>query len=268
MLVQDVSSGRPRVSVASVRQIEKAKLLELSAGPQTRSFLPKEQANYCVVLAPRKATPYGCSACATQPCTPLRAPPFQKPPSGKNGFGGLCVVFSLSGPVAFAGSRSGSPFPVSSVVAAVLAAGGVVRVGCAHGVDQAVRSAAGASAVVVSASAWSHLPPRVALAVRTRAVVSGAAALVVFSPAVVPALAGGLVALHSGVLGPGSALVLSVALELGLPVWVAGSARPVGSGWASCAVADVAGFVRFSAQPAFASAAPALPPSAKAMLPR
>ncbi len=110
------------------------------------------------------------------------------------------------------------------------------RVGCARGVDQAVRACAGSAAVVVSASAWSHLPPRAALAVRTRAVVLGASALVVFPSA-------------SGVLGPGSALALSVALELALPVWVAGSVSPAGSGWASCVVAGVAGFVRSTVQP-------------------
>jgi hypothetical protein len=48
--------------------------------------------------------------------------------------------FPLGGAVAFYGSRHGSPFPVSLVVAAVLSAGGSVRVGCAPGVDAAVRS--------------------------------------------------------------------------------------------------------------------------------
>jgi hypothetical protein len=49
-------------------------------------------------------------------------------------------AFPLGGAVAFYGSRHGSPFPVSLVVAAVLSAGGSVRVGCAPGVDAAVRS--------------------------------------------------------------------------------------------------------------------------------
>jgi len=146
------------------------------------------------------------------------------------------TLFPLSGTVAFAGSRFGSPLPVSPVVSAVLAAGGVVRVGCARGVDQVVRSAAGPAALVVPASAWSHLPPRAALSVRTCAVVSGAAALAVFPPA-------------GGVLGPGSALALSAALELGLPVWVAGSVCPAGLGWAALAVAGVGGFVCAPLQP-------------------
>ena len=46
----------------------------------------------------------------------------------------------LEGIVAFAGSRYGSPFGVPSAVGAVLAAGGSVRVGCARGVDQCVRT--------------------------------------------------------------------------------------------------------------------------------
>ncbi len=141
----------------------------------------------------------------------------------------MAPSFPLCGVVAFAGSRHGSPWPVSPVVAAVRAAGGSVRVGCARGVDQAVRSAAGASVVVVSASAWSHLPPRAALAVRTRAVVAGGSSLCVFPPA-------------SGILGPGSALALSVALEHGLCVWVAGTVSPRGCGWVPLAVAGVPGF--------------------------
>ena len=153
----------------------------------------------------------------------------------KTVFGGL-ALFSLAGSVAFAGSRYGSPWAVAPVVASVLAAGGSVRVGCARGVDLSVRVCAGASAVVVSASAWSHLPPRAALSVRTRAVVSGASALLVFPPA-------------SGVLGPGSALALSVALELGLPVWVAGSLSPAGLSWVASPVAGVPGFVCVPAQP-------------------
>lgn len=144
---------------------------------------------------------------------------------------------SLAGPVAFAGSRFGSPFPVAPAVGAVLAAGGVVRVGCARGVDRAVRAAAGPAALVVSASAWSALPPAAALAARTRAVVAGAGALLVFPPA-------------SGVLGPGSALALACALERGLPVWAAGPRCPAGRGWVPSPLAGVAGFLRPPAQPA------------------
>ncbi len=116
-------------------------------------------------------------------------------------------AFPLSGAVAFAGSRSGSPFPVAPVVRAVLSAGGSVRVGCAPGVDAAVRGSC-PSAVVVRASSFSG-PPRARLAARTRAVVAGASALCVFLPA-------------SGVLGPGSTLAVREALRRGLPVWCVG----------------------------------------------
>lgn len=115
--------------------------------------------------------------------------------------------FPLSGVVAFAGSRHGSPFPVAPVVSAVLAAGGSVRVGCAPGVDAAVRSYC-PSAVVLRASSFSG-PPRARLAARTRAVVAGADALVVLPPA-------------GGTLGPGSSLAGREALRRGLSVWCAG----------------------------------------------
>ena len=75
----------------------------------------------------------------------------------------------LGGAVAFCGSRHGSPFPVSPIVAAVLSSGGSTRVGCAPGVDAAVRSCC-PSAVVFWASSFSGSP-------RTRAVVAGASAL-------------------------------------------------------------------------------------------
>jgi len=99
--------------------------------------------------------------------------------------------FPLSGVVAFAGSRHGSPFPVAPLVSAVLAAGGSVRVGCAPGVDAVVRSCC-LLAVVVRASSFPG-PPRARLAARTRVVVAGASALCVFPPA-------------GGALGPGSSL--------------------------------------------------------------
>jgi len=142
----------------------------------------------------------------------------------------------LSGPVAVVGSRHGSPWPVAPVVRAILAAGGVVRTGCAPGVDAAARAAA-PGAVVVSASApqFAGLPRPVALAARTRAVVAGALALVVFPPA-------------SGVLGPGSALAVSCALERFIPVWVAGSWP--GAGWQACTLAGVPGWLLTPAQPA------------------
>ena len=120
-------------------------------------------------------------------------------------------MLPISGVVAFAGSRHGSPFPVAPVVSAVLAAGGVVRVGCARGVDAAVRAVA-PSAVTLEAKNF----PGVAanqLAARTRVVVSGAQALALFPPG-------------SGVLGPGSTLALECALKASIPVWVAGHCAP------------------------------------------
>lgn len=74
-------------------------------------------------------------------------------------------TFPLGGAVAFCGSRHGSPFPVPPVLAAVLSAGGSVRVGCAPGVDAAVRSCC-PSAVVMRASSFPG-PPRARLAART-----------------------------------------------------------------------------------------------------
>ena len=150
------------------------------------------------------------------------------------GWGLVPSPFPLSGVVAFAGSRFGSPWSPAPVALAVLAAGGSVRVGCARGVDSAVRRAA-PLAVVVSASAFVGLPPRAALARRTAVVVSGAAALCLFPPA-------------SGVLGPGSSLALTIALERGLPVWSAGP-RPVGLGWRACTLAGVPGWLCSPAQP-------------------
>ena len=112
----------------------------------------------------------------------------------------------LGGIVAFAGSRYGSPFGVGPVVSGVLAAGGFIRVGCAQGVDACVRSLVPCSSlVVVSASEFSRLPVSAALAVRTKAVVSGSQCLLAF-----PAT--------GGVLGKGTAIAVSTALELSLPV--------------------------------------------------
>jgi NAD(P)H-hydrate repair Nnr-like enzyme with NAD(P)H-hydrate dehydratase domain len=135
-------------------------------------------------------------------------------------------MLPLSGVVAFAGSRHGSPFPVLPVVSAVLAAGGVVRVGCARGVDAAVRATA-PNAVTLEAKNF----PGVAamqLAARTRAVVAGAHALVLFPPG-------------SGVLGPGSTLALECALKASLPVWVAGRRAP-SSAWSALNLAGVPGW--------------------------
>lgn len=140
--------------------------------------------------------------------------------------------FPLGGAVAFAGSRSGSPFPVSPVVSAVLSAGGSVRVGCAPGVDAAVRAACPSAAVLRAASFPG--PPRVRLAARTRAVVAGASSLVVFPPA-------------GGILGPGTSLAVCEALQRGLPVWSAGPQPSVPADWASLRLAGVPGFVCLAA---------------------
>ena len=74
----------------------------------------------------------------------------------------------LSGVVAFAGSRHGSPFPVVPVVLAVLAAGGCIRVGCARGVDTAVRAVV-PNAVTLEAKNFPGVAA-VQLAARTRVV--------------------------------------------------------------------------------------------------
>ena len=137
----------------------------------------------------------------------------------------------LGGVVAFAGSRYGSPFGVGSVVSGVLAAGGFVRVGCAQGVDACVRGLVPCSSlVVVSASEFFGLSVSAALAVRTRAVVSGSQCLLAFP-------------LSSGVLGKGTAIAVSTALDLSLPVWVAGPVCPVGFGWKSSGLFGVAGWL-------------------------
>jgi hypothetical protein len=151
-------------------------------------------------------------------------------------------VLPLSGVVAVAGSRHGSPWPAAPVVALVLASGGVVRVGDQRGVDAVVRLAS-PSAVVVEASSFPG-PPKAKLAQRTRAVVLGgpgvgprASCLLVFPPV------GGAPAL-----GPGSALALRLALEAALPVWVAGEPRPSGPGWVPLALAGVPGWALPPAQ--------------------
>ncbi len=157
----------------------------------------------------------------------------------------MSQVFPLSGVVAVAGSRHGSPWPVSPVVQLVVASGGVVRVGDQRGVDAAVRAAC-PSAVVVRVAQFSG-PPAARLAQRTRAVVLGhpslglppapASALLVFPPV------GGAPAL-----GPGSSLALRLAVGAGLPVWVAGDPRPAGPGWAPLSLAGVPGWVLYPVQ--------------------
>ena len=144
--------------------------------------------------------------------------------------------FPLGGAVAFAGSRHGSPFPVTPVVSAVLSAGGSVRVGCASGVDAAVRSCC-PSAVVLRALSFSG-PPHARLAARTRAVVSGASALCVFPPA-------------GGVLGPGSTLAVRCALSTGIPVWCAGPRPSVSASWSPLRLAGIPGFACLPASSLF-----------------
>ena len=145
----------------------------------------------------------------------------------------MSEIITLSGWVAVAGSRRGSPWSPAPVLALVRAAGGRVRVGDAAGVDAAVRALC-PDARVLSARAFPG-PPRAALARRTRAVVLGpppADLLLVFPPA------GGAPAL-----GPGSSLALRLALEAGLPAWVAGEPRPPGALWRPLALAGVPGWV-------------------------
>jgi len=143
------------------------------------------------------------------------------------------VGFPLATTVAFAGSRHGSPYPVQPVVSAVLNSGGSIRVGCAAGVDHAVRLFAPSAVVLsVSSARFSQLPPASALAARTVAVVSGATALCIFPPA-------------SGILGRGSSLALSTALRLSIPIWLAGPVSPLGANWSAHSIASVQGWLHY-----------------------
>ena len=147
------------------------------------------------------------------------------------------ATLPLGGVVAFAGSRYGSPFGVPAVVSGVLAAGGSVRVGCARGVDTCVQELVPCSSLsVVSVSDYSHLPIRVALASRTRAVVSGSQCLLAFPSA-------------SGVLGKGTELAVTTALEFELPLWVAGPICPTGIGWKSLGLFGISGWLYLPCQP-------------------
>ena len=150
------------------------------------------------------------------------------------------VVFVPSGVVAFAGSRSGSPFGVPAAVAAVVALGLPVSVGCQRGVDSVVRSGVPASSLTVfraSAPAWSALPVPARFAARTRACVSSASCLLAFAPA-------------SGVLGRGTALAVGIARQRGLPVFVASPVCPVGSGWVAASFVGVSGWAVLPSQTA------------------
>jgi hypothetical protein len=176
---------------------------------------------------PAPATPLIASVVSSVPALPVPSPPGRQNMIFGNE-NSSPSSFPLGRTVAFCGSRHGSPFPVSLVVAAVLSAGGSVRVGCAPGVDAAVRSCC-PSAVVVRASSFPG-PPRARLAARTRAVVAGASALVVFP-------------LAGGVLGPGSSLAVRCALSAALPVWCAGPRPSVPASWSSLRLAGIPGFV-------------------------
>lgn len=179
----------------------------------------------------------GCRGSPYRPCPGLDIPVPRPltPPGRQHMISSTAHPFPLSGVVAFAGSRHGSPFPVAPLVSAVLAAGGSVRVGCAPGVDAVVRSCC-LLAVVVRASSFPG-PPRARLAARTR-VVAGASALCVFPPA-------------GGSLGPGSSLAIRCALSAGLPVWCAGPRPSVPVSWSSLRLAGVPGFVYLPAPSLF-----------------
>ena len=150
------------------------------------------------------------------------------------------VVFVPVGVVAFAGSRSGSPFGVPAAVAAVVELDLPVAVGCQRGVDSVVRAGVPRTSLAVfraSAPQWSALPVPARFAARTRACVSSASCLLAFAP-------------ESGVLGVGTALAVSVALERGLPVFVASSVCPVGSGWVAASFSGVSGWAFLPSQTA------------------
>ena len=92
---------------------------------------------------PSTASPPSRSQGASIPAVPcpLTSPArrLHSPPGRQNMISSSQHSFPLSGVVAFAGSRHGSPFSVAPVVSAILSVGGSVRVGCASGVDAAVR---------------------------------------------------------------------------------------------------------------------------------
>lgn len=102
-----------------------------------------------------------------------------------------------------------------------------MRVGCATGVDAAVRSCC-PSAVVLRASSFSG-PIRARFAARTRAVVASASALCVFPPV-------------GDALGPGSALAIRWGLSAGLPVWCAGPYPYVPAAWSPLRLVGIPGW--------------------------
>ena len=135
-------------------------------------------------------------------------------------------LFPLSAVVAFAGSRYGSAYPVAPVVAAVLAAGGSIRVGCAKGVDQAVRQA-DPTAQVIKAKTFGY--GKYSFAKRTKAVVSQANALILFPP-------------QTNQLGLGSTLALNTAVSLNVPIWQAGPTPPA-KHWQPYTIAKQQGYL-------------------------
>lgn len=141
---------------------------------------------------------------------------------------GSGISFPLACIVAIAGSRYGSPYPIAPVVNAIHQAGGSIRVGCAKGVDQAVRKL-DPSCMVVSVHGYLPAKYSAALALRTRAVIEKAHSLILYPPA-------------SNSLGPGSYLALSTAIEHTLPVFCAGI-KPTKANWQPYMLAGVSGFV-------------------------
>lgn len=135
-------------------------------------------------------------------------------------------LFPLSAVVAFAGSRYGSAYPVAPVVAAVLAAGGSIRVGCAKGVDQAVRQA-DPTAHIIQAKTFGY--GKYSFAKRTKVVVSQANALILYPP-------------ETNNLGLGSTLALNTALALNLPIWQAGP-NPPANHWQPYTIAKQTGYL-------------------------
>lgn len=150
------------------------------------------------------------------------------------------VVFEPAGVVAFSGSRSGSPFGVPAAVAAVVALGLPVVVGCQRGVDSVVRSTVPPESLTVFSASdpqWSAMPVPVRFAARTRECVTAASCLLAFAP-------------ESGELGRGTALAVGIALKRGLPVFVASPLCPLGSGWVAASFAGVSGWAVVPSQTA------------------
>jgi len=134
--------------------------------------------------------------------------------------------FPFSALIAIAGSRYGSPYPVSPVVAFIKSSGGSIITGCAKGVDLAVRQA-DPTAQVLKASSFGY--GKYSFAKRTKAVVSASTALILFPPS-------------SAVLGRGSTLALNTALSLNLPIWQAGP-NPPAKNWQAYSIANQQGYL-------------------------